>query len=159
MRGWVAISVAATPAAAPRRIREVLRIIIREPSGLRLRPTVGLKSTGTPSLRNSTYSTGWLAPPALATADCRLFLRWAHPLPELAQVNGYPLHASEQDMTSAADLKDQEDQIVSMTLIKLALLCLTRAAFFERLALLDTQGRHSAIYLLIAEPTRLSWRR
>src|SRR5215471_5729859 len=29
--------------------------------------------TGTPSLRNSTYSTGWLAPPALATAD------WAPP--------------------------------------------------------------------------------
>src|SRR5439155_10832480 len=30
MRGWVAISVTATPAAAPRRIKEVLRIIIRE---------------------------------------------------------------------------------------------------------------------------------
>ena len=37
-----------------------------------------------------------------------------------------------------------------MMLIELALLCLTRAAFFKRLALLDTQGRHSAIYLLIA---------
>ena len=36
-----------------------------------------------------------------------------------------------------------------MMLIELALLCLTRAAFFKRLALLDTQGRHSAIYLLI----------
>jgi hypothetical protein len=46
-----------------------------------------------------------------------------------------------------------------MTLIELAFLCLTRAAFFKRLALLDTQGRHSAIYLLIAEPTRRSWRR
>src|SRR5262245_40638346 len=33
----------------------------------------GPGSTGTPSLRNSTYSTGWLAPPALATAD------WAPP--------------------------------------------------------------------------------
>src|SRR5262245_59554468 len=42
MRGRVAISVTATPAAAPRRIREVLRIIIREPPGLRLRPTMGL---------------------------------------------------------------------------------------------------------------------
>src|SRR5947208_7297966 len=42
MRGEVAISVTATPAAAPRRSREVLRIIIREPSGLRLRPTTGL---------------------------------------------------------------------------------------------------------------------
>ena len=40
--------------------------------------------------------------------------------------------------------------IVSMTLIELALLCLTRAAFFKRRALLDTQERHSAIYLLIA---------
>jgi hypothetical protein len=53
MRGGVAISVTATPAAAPRRIREVLRIIIREPSGLHLRPTMGLGSTGTPSLRRS----------------------------------------------------------------------------------------------------------
>src|SRR5262249_57162386 len=33
----------------------------------------GPGSTGTPSLRNSTHSTGWLAPPALATAD------WAPP--------------------------------------------------------------------------------
>jgi hypothetical protein len=31
---------------------------------------------------------------------------------------------------------------------------LTRATFFKRLALLDTQRRHFAIYLLIAEPTR-----
>src|SRR5262249_10132773 len=30
---------------------------------------------------------------------------------------------------------------------------------FQALALLDTQGRHSAIYLLIAKPTRRSWRR
>src|SRR4029077_19147835 len=29
----------------------------------------GPGSTGTPPLRNSTYSTGWLTPPALATAD------------------------------------------------------------------------------------------
>src|SRR5262245_11998323 len=36
MRGWVAINVTATPAAAPRRIREVLRIIIR---GYPLHPT------------------------------------------------------------------------------------------------------------------------
>src|SRR6266511_6391332 len=46
MRGGVAISVTATPAAAPRSIREVLRIIIREPSGFRLPPTMGLGSTG-----------------------------------------------------------------------------------------------------------------
>jgi hypothetical protein len=39
MRGWVAISDTATPAAAPSRIREVLRII-REPPGLHLRPTM-----------------------------------------------------------------------------------------------------------------------
>ena len=41
-----------------------------------------------------------------------------------------------------------------MMLIELALLCLTRVPVFKRLALLDTQGRHSAIYLLIVEPTR-----
>ena len=46
-----------------------------------------------------------------------------------------------------------------MMLIELVFLCLIRAAFFKRRALLDTQGRHSAIYLLIAEPTRCSWRR
>src|SRR5262249_26960416 len=46
MRGGVAISVTATPAAAPRRSREVLRSIIREPSGLRLRPTMGLDPRG-----------------------------------------------------------------------------------------------------------------
>src|SRR6516164_6816498 len=80
MRGWVAISVTATPAAAPRRIREVLRIIIR----------------------------------------------------------GYPPHPTEQDMISAAGIKDQElTIIVSMMLIELALLRLSR---FKRLALLDTQG-------------------
>src|SRR5215470_9014198 len=79
MRGWVAISVTATPAAAPRRIREVLRMIIR----------------------------------------------------------GYPLHPTEQDMISAAGIKDQElTIIVSMMLIELALLRLSR---FKRLALLDTQ--------------------
>jgi hypothetical protein len=41
MRGWVAISVTATAAAAPRRIRKVLRMIIGEPSGPRLPPTTG----------------------------------------------------------------------------------------------------------------------
>jgi hypothetical protein len=63
-------------------------------------------------------------------------------------------------MISAADIKDQElIIIVSMMLIELAVLCLTRASVFQRLALLDTQTRHSTIYLLIAEPTRRSWRR
>ena len=62
-------------------------------------------------------------------------------------MNGYPFHPSEQDMISAAGIKDQElTIIVSMMLIELALLCLTRAAFFKRVALLDTQRRHSAIY-------------
>jgi hypothetical protein len=52
---------------------------------------------------------------------------------ELPQVNGYPFHPSEQDMISAAGIKDQElTIIVSMMLIELALLrlsalrCLTR---------------------------------
>ena len=58
---------------------------------------------------------------------------------ELSQVNGYPFHPSEQDMISAAGIKDQElTIIVSMMLIELALLRLSRAAFFKRLALLDT---------------------
>ena len=39
-RGWVAINVSATPEAAPRRIRNVLRII-REPFRLYLPPTTG----------------------------------------------------------------------------------------------------------------------
>jgi len=79
---------------------------------------------------------------------------------ELPQINGYPLHPSEQNMISAAGIKDQKlTIIVSVILIELALLCLTRAAFFKRLALLDTQGRHSSSYLLIAKPTRRSWRR
>jgi hypothetical protein len=60
---------------------------------------------------------------------------------ELPQTNGYPFHPSEQDMISAAGIKDQElIIIVSMMLIELALLRLSRAAFFKRLALLDTQG-------------------
>ena len=44
-------------------------------------------------------------------------------------------------MISAAGIKDQElTIIVSMMLIELALLRLSRAAFFKRLALLDTRG-------------------
>ena len=50
--------------------------------------------------------------------------------------NGYPLHPSEQDMISAAGIKDQElTIIVSIMLIELALLRLRRAALFKRLAL------------------------
>jgi hypothetical protein len=42
---------------------------------------------------------------------------------ELPQVNGYPFHPSEQDMISAAGIKDQElIIIVSMMLIELGLL-------------------------------------
>jgi hypothetical protein len=59
---------------------------------------------------------------------------------ELPQVNGYPFHPSEQDMISAAGIKDQELAInVSMMLIELAPLRLSCAAFFKRLALLHTQ--------------------
>jgi hypothetical protein len=50
-------------------------------------------------------------------------------------VNGYTLRPSEQDMISAAGIKDQElTIIVSMMVIELALLRLSRAAFFKRLA-------------------------
>src|SRR6476661_1243054 len=105
MRGWVAISVTATPAASPRRIREVLRMIIGEPSGLRLH---GPGSTGTPSLRNSTYSTGWLAPPALATAD------WA---PPPITATGSPRfhempHRVTHDYAAGTGTKDQESTII-----------------------------------------------
>jgi hypothetical protein len=75
---------------------------------------------------------------------------------ELPQVNGYPFHPSEQDMISAAGIKDQElIIIVSMMLIELALLRLSRAAFFKRLALLDTQG----LELLVALHPRVWWAR
>src|SRR5262249_29768159 len=75
---------------------------------------------------------------------------------ELPQVNGYPFHPSEQDMISAAGIKDQElTIIVSMMLIELALLRLSRAAFFKRLALLDTQGLEP----LVALHPRVGWAR
>ena len=107
MRGWVAISVTATPAAAPRRIREVLRIIIREPPGLRLRPTMGLDR------RVSRPCTGWFAPPALATAD------WAPPpitatgspvttnCPKSTDIRSIPAN-----MIFVAGIKDQELTII-----------------------------------------------
>jgi len=59
-------------------------------------------------------------------------------------------------MISAAGTKDQElTIIVSMMLIELALLRLSRAAFFKRLALLDTQG----LELLVALHPRVWWAR
>ncbi len=71
-------------------------------------------------------------------------------------MNGYPLHPTEQDMVSAAGTKDQElTIIVSMMLIELALLRLSRATFFKRLALLDTQG----LELLVALHPRVWWAR
>ena len=63
------------------------------------------------------------------------------PVPEVARVNGYPLHPSEQDMISAVDIKDQAlTIIVSMMLIELTLLRLGRAAFFQRLRCLTRKG-------------------
>src|SRR5262249_28115177 len=95
MRGWVAISVTATPAAAPRRIREVLRMIIREPSGLRLRPTMGLdrrepRPCGTPHI----VRVGLHRP------------LWQRPIAGPSERISAP--SSEQDMISAAGIKDQE---------------------------------------------------
>src|SRR5215510_1724847 len=107
MRGWVAISVTATPAAAPRRIREVLRMIIREPSGLRLRPTMGLdrrepRPCGTPrKVRVGLHRPLWQRPTGLR----RPLLRRARPLPRTAPSQGYPFHPSEQDMISAAPVR------------------------------------------------------
>jgi hypothetical protein len=52
------------------------------------------------------------------------------PVPEVARVNGYPLHPSEQHMISAVGIKDQAlTLIVSMMLIELTLLGLSRSAF------------------------------
>jgi hypothetical protein len=68
-------------------------------------------------------------------------------------IRGYPLHPTEQDMISAAGIKDQELTIIaSMMLIELALLRLSR---FKRLALLDTQG----LELLVALHPRVWWAR
>src|SRR5262245_53358467 len=99
MRGWVSISVTAAPAAAPRRIREVLRII-REPSGLHLRPTMGLNRTvSRPYGLHVEYAV--VCTPALvngplgsAAQHCDGLARYH----ELPRVNGYPFHPSNQDM-------------------------------------------------------------
>jgi hypothetical protein len=114
------------PAAAPRRIREVLRII-REPSGLRA--TMGLdrrvsRPCGTPHRVwvVCTARFGRLSP----------IICDGLTLPELAQVNGYPLRPCEQDMISVAGIEDQElTIIVSMMLIELALLGLEPRRVFQ----------------------------
>ena len=60
---------------------------------------------------------------------------------ELPQINGYPFHPSEQDMISAAGIKDQElTIIVSMMLTELALLRLSRARFSSALRCLTRKG-------------------
>jgi hypothetical protein len=114
-----------------------LRIIIREPSGLRLQPTMGLdrrvsRPCGTPrKVRIGLHRPLWQRPIGLRRPLPRRLARHH----ELPQINGYPFHPSEQDMISAAGIKDQElTIIVSMMLIELALLRLSRAAFFKRLA-------------------------
>src|SRR5437764_15112128 len=113
MRGGVAISVTATPAAAPRRSREVLRIIIREPSGLP-RPTMGLnrrvpRPCGTPHIVRVGLYRRFINGRSGAVAHHRDGLARHHELP---QINGYPLHPSEQDMISAAGIKDQKLTII-----------------------------------------------
>src|SRR5262245_52028142 len=98
MRGWVAISVTATPAAAPRRIREVLRIIIREPPGLRLRPTMGLdRLVSRPYGLHVEYALVCTArfgngPLGSVAQHCDGLARYH----ELPQVNGYPFHPSKK---------------------------------------------------------------
>src|SRR5215468_10388921 len=131
MRGWVAISVTATPAAAPRRIREVLRIIIREPSGLRLRPTKGLDRQY-PVLAELRIEyglgTGWFTPPAWQRPIVVHFCDGLRAGPS----ERISLHPTEQNMISAAGIKDQGlTIIVTMMLIELALLRLSRATFFK----------------------------
>src|SRR6516165_4639620 len=122
MWGWVAISVTATPAAAPRRIREVLRIIIRNllafvcgppwawidgnPVLAELHVKYGLACT-------ARFGNGRLGS---AAHHCDGLARYH----ELSQVNGYPFHPSEQDMISAAGIKDQELTII-VSMIRLNL--------------------------------------
>src|SRR5258708_35936976 len=90
MRGWIAISEPAMPAAAPRRIREVLRIIIREPSGLRLRPTMGLgrrvsRPYGTPRrVRVGLHRPLWQRPIGLHRHYCDGLARY-HERPQVTQ--------------------------------------------------------------------------
>src|SRR5262249_4954042 len=104
MRGWVAISVTATPAAAPRRIREVLRMVIREPSGLRLRPTTGLdrrepRPCGTPrKVRVGLHRPLWQRPIGLR----RPSLRRARPLPRTCP------KSRKADTAAGTGIKDQE---------------------------------------------------
>jgi hypothetical protein len=118
-------------------------MIIREPSGLRLRPATAWID-GNPVLAELHVKYGLACTARFGNGrlgsvahHCDGLARYH----ELPQVNGYPFHPSEQDTISAAGIKDQElIIIVSMMLIELALLRLSRAAFFKRLALLDTQG-------------------
>src|SRR5262245_2497000 len=149
MRGWVAISVTATPAAAPRRIREVLRMIIREPSGLRLRPTTGLdrrepRPCGTPHIvRVGLHRPLWQRPIGLR----RPLLRRARPLPRTAPSQRISVPSQRARHVSAAGIKDQElTIIVSM---------MTLSAGFNMWPVLPVKWvlrrfDHSAIYLLIA---------
>src|SRR6187200_662167 len=103
MRGEVAISVTATPAAAPRRSREVLRIIIREPSGLRLWPTMGPDRRVSPlqtprEVRVGLHRRLWQLP--IVVHFCNELTR-----SRSGPVNGYPLHPSELDIISAVGIK------------------------------------------------------
>ena len=67
---------------------------------------------------------------------------------ELPQINGYPFHPSEQDMISAAGIKDQQlTLIVSMMLIELALLRMWRVLPAKWVL---RRFDHSAVYRLIA---------
>src|SRR5690348_6358280 len=106
MRGWVAISVTATPAAAPRRSREALRIIIREPSSLHLRPTMAWID-GFPVLAELHVKYGLVCTARFGNGRSSSISAISLPVPEMARVNGYPLHPSEQDMISAGGIKDQ----------------------------------------------------
>ena len=114
MRGWVVISVKAAPAAAPRRMSEVLRII-REPFRLRLLPTMGLDRRGSRpcetrhTARADLSQSRWRRPTAPATHH-RNRLPRQHELP---QIDGYPFHPRQQHMIPAAGIKDQELAVIA----------------------------------------------
>jgi hypothetical protein len=87
-----------------------LRIIIREPSGLRLRPPRAWID-GNPVLAELHIKYGLVCTARFGNGRLGSVARYCDGLAryhELPQINGYPFHPSEQDMISAADIKDQE---------------------------------------------------
>jgi hypothetical protein len=111
------------PAAAPRRSRRVLRIIVREPFGLRLLH----HGPGSTVLAELHIKSGWLVVRLACTAA------WQRPVSSISAI-GYPYQVgpseqisapcpSEQDMIAAGGVKDQELTIIVSMLIETRPFC------------------------------------